>query len=199
LRAAIRQAGWLGAGMLEVGPGSYNPRGAWFPHPDNWQPQAQAQFVKSLREAAPEAEDRGVRISLEGHLLVTLRSAEVMRDVLDAVGSLAVRCHFDPVNWVTLDTVFDTTAALNRWVDTLGSRIISAHAKDVVVEDRLVTHVSECPAGEGLLDYHTFLTRMHRLDPAIPVIVEHCTTEQLPGIRAFLGRVAQEAGIPVSG
>jgi sugar phosphate isomerase/epimerase len=198
LRAAIRQAAWLGAHMVEVGPGSFNPRGAWFPHPDNWNPRAQEQLIKSLREAAPAAEDAGVVLSLEGHQLVTLRSAEVMRDVVDAVDSPAVRCHFDPVNWITLETVYASGAAIDRWVDLLGRRIVSAHAKDVVVEDRLVVHLSERPAGQGLLDYRTFLRRMHGLDPNIPVIVEGATSEQLPAVKAFLDRTAAELGIEVT-
>src|SRR5438874_1140835 len=83
-------------------------------------------------------EDHGVVLGMEGHVLVTLNSAELMRGVLDEVGSPAVRCDLDPVNWLTLATVFRNGAAIDQMVDLLGTRIFNAHAKDVRVEKRLV-------------------------------------------------------------
>ena len=94
---------------------------------------------------------------MEGHILVTLDSAETMRDVLDEVNSPAIRCDLDPVNWLTLHTVFRSGPAIDRMVDVLGSRIFNAHAKDVVVEKRLSLHINEVPAGQGILDWERFM------------------------------------------
>ncbi|OUC06965.1 hypothetical protein RY27_17750, partial [Litorilinea aerophila] len=71
LQAALRLAGWMGARGIDTGPGSMNPAGPWFPHPDNWTSSARRQLVKSLKECAPAAEDAGVYLSLESHQLVT--------------------------------------------------------------------------------------------------------------------------------
>ena len=97
LKAAVQIAGWLGAQSCHTGPGSLAQAaeaewgGAWQPHPDNWSPAARDALIRSLREAAPTAADCGTTIGLEGHVLVTLDSAETMRDVIDAAGSPAVR------------------------------------------------------------------------------------------------------------
>jgi sugar phosphate isomerase/epimerase len=197
LQAALKVAGWLGARGIDTGPGSLSSRGPWAPDPYNWTPKAREQLVRTLKECAPAAEDNGVLLSLEGHLLVTLNSPEIVRDVLDEVGSRYVRSDFDPVNWIDLSSIYRTGPAIDHMVDVLGDRIASAHAKDVIIEDRLVIHIDQRAAGKGLLDYRTFLRRMEALDPEHPVIVEGATVEELPEVKAFLDAVAAELGIKV--
>ena len=197
LAAAVRLTKELGCRGTHTGPGSLNPRGAWFPHPYNWTQQARDQLIKSLREVAPVAEDCGVFVGMEGHVLVTLDSAATMAEVLRAVDSPMVRCDLDPVNWITRETVYDTGAAIAHMADTLGDLVIGGHAKDVIVEDRLVLHISEVPAGAGLLDWDVFLPRIEGLDPEFPLLVEHCTSDDLPGISTFLHHKARELGIAI--
>src|SRR5207247_7932315 len=114
LSAAVRLHKELGARESHTAPGSLNPKGAWTPHPYNWTAQAKDQLIKSLREVAPVADDCGVYVGMEGHVLVTLDSAETMAEVLGAVDSPRIRCDLDPVNWITKETVYDTSAAINR-------------------------------------------------------------------------------------
>ena len=197
LQAALRMAGDLGARAIDTGPGSLSPRGPWCPHPDNWLPRSQEQLVRSLRDCAKAAEDSQVILSLEGHQLVTLSSARVMRDVLTAVDSPWVRCDFDPVNWITLETVFDTGPAISAMMDTLGDQIVSAHAKDIIIEDRLTLHLTERPAGQGTLNYDVLLSRIEALDPSYPVIVEGAGVADLPAVSDFLHSTANRLGIKV--
>ena len=197
LAESLRVAGALGARCIDTGPGSMHPTGPWNPHPDNWAPWAVEQLVKSLREAAPAAEDSGVSINLEGHVLVTLSSPEVMAQVIDAVGSPMVKCDLDPVNWITLDTVFDTTPALMHMFAVPGDRIASAHAKDVEIWNRLVVHIDSVPAGEGRLDYRAFMQGLEALDSQFYLIIEGCPQEKLPKAKAFLDEQAALAGVKV--
>jgi sugar phosphate isomerase/epimerase len=205
LREAIRIAAALVSLSCHTGPGSLAQLGAhysdwggaWDPHGDNWDPICRDQLIKSLREVAPVAEDAGVVVGMEGHILVTLDSAETMREVLDAVNSPAIRCDLDPVNWLTLHTVFRSGAAIERMVEVLGRRIHNAHAKDVVVQKRLSLHIDEVPAGQGILDWNCFMRHMEAIGPERYLVVEHATVEELPGIKAFLDRKAAELGISV--
>ena len=52
--------------------------GVWLAHPKNWTMESRRQLVRSLRECASAAEDAGVFLSLEGHQLVVLESAQVV-------------------------------------------------------------------------------------------------------------------------
>jgi sugar phosphate isomerase/epimerase len=199
VQAALRVAGWLGTYAIDTGPGSLSPNGPWFPHPYNYKSQARDQLLKTLRECAPVAEENGVILGLESHMLVTLKTAEIAREVLDAVGSRWVRCDFDPVNWITLEDIYDTGSALDRMFDTMGEHIASAHAKDCVIEDRLTLHLDVVAAGKGLLDYRTFLRRMEELNPDYPVIVEGARLAELAEVSAFLHQTAADLGITVKG
>ena len=197
VQAALRLAGWLGARGIDTGPGSMNPAGPWFPHPANHTGSARRQLVRTLRDCAAAAEDAQVFLSLEGHQLVTLRDAATTRAVLDEVGSLWVRSDYDSANWITLDTVFDTTEALNFDFDTLGSRIVSAHAKDIWIENRLALHLQDGCPGKGRMDFATLFRRMEALSPDLPVIVEGAATDELPAVGALFHRIAAEARIRV--
>ena len=197
LQGALRLAGALGARGIDTGPGSMHPEGPWFPHPENWTESARRQLVKSLQESAPIAEEEGVYLSLEGHQLVTLSSAEVTRDILDEVGSRWVRSDFDSANWITLDTVFNTGPALDQMFDVLGDRIVSCHAKDIWIENKLTLHLQDGCCGKGLMDFATLFRRMEALNPDYPVIAEGNSTEELPEVSALFHRLAGELGIRV--
>ena len=197
LRAALQLAGWMGARGIDTGPGSMNPDGPWFPHPDNWTATSRNQLVKSLNEAKSAAEDAGVYLSLEGHQLVVLESAEVTRDILDQVNSPWVRSDYDSANWITRETVYYTAAAVNHHFDVLGKHIVSCHAKDIWIENRLALHLADGCPGKGLMDFRALFRRMEALDPTYPVIAEGNSTDELPQVSALFHSVAKELGIKV--
>ncbi len=195
LQAALRLAGWMRARAIDTGPGSMNPRGPWFPHPANWTETARRQLVRSLKECAKAAEDAQVYLCLEGHQLITLESAAVTKAILDEVDSAWVRSDYDSANWITRETVYDTTTALNRDFDLLGKHIASCHAKDVWIEDRLALHLQDGCPGNGTMDFKTLFRRMEELSPDYPVIAEGNSTEELPAVSKLFRKTAQELGI----
>lgn len=197
LRRALEIARWLGARGIDTGPGSMNPRGPWFPHPDNWTALSRRQLIRSLRECASAAADTGVYLSLEAHQLVTLQTPEVTRDVLDAVDSPWVKSDLDVANWITLENTFDSGGAIDHMFDVLGNHIVSGHAKDSRIEDQLTIHITSCAPGTGTLDFATYLRRMEALDPSYPLIVEGASYKEWPASAAFLHRTASELGIRV--
>lgn len=197
LQAALRLAGWMGARGIDTGPGSMNPDGPWFPHPDNWTASAERQLVKTLVECQAAAEDAGVYLSLESHQLVTLKTPEITAAILDEVDSPWVRCDYDSANWITLETVFDTGAEVSRHFDLLGRHIVSAHAKDIWIENRLALHLTDGCPGKGLMDFKTLFRRMEALNPDYPVISEGNRTEELPAVSRLFHATAQELGIRV--
>jgi sugar phosphate isomerase/epimerase len=197
IQAALRLAGWMGARGIDTGPGSMNPDGPWFPHPANYTEQAKQQLIKTLNECKGAAEEAGVFLSLESHQLVTLKNAESAKEVLDAVDSPWVRCDYDSANWITLETVYDTGAALNHHFDLLGKHIVSCHAKDIWIENKLTLHLQDGCPGKGLMDFKTLFRRMEALNPDYPVIAEGNSTEELPFVGELFHATARELGIRV--
>jgi len=197
IQAALRLAGWMGARGIDTGPGSMSPDGPWFPHPDNHTAVARRQLVRTLRECAKAAEDAHVFLSLESHQLVTLKTPEITREVLDEVGSPWVTADYDSANWITLEGIFDTGAALDHHFDVLGPHIISCHAKDIWIENKLTLHLQDGCPGKGRMDFYKLFRRMEALSPQFPVISEGNSTEELPAVSALFHRIAAELGIKV--
>lgn len=197
VQAALQLASWLGARGIDSGPGSMNPDGPWFPHRDNWTETSRKQLVKSLKECAPVAEDTDVYLSMEGHQLVTLESAEVTAAILDEVGSPRVTSDYDSANWITREDVFDTATAVKHHFDVLKKHIISCHAKDIWIENRLALHLQDGCPGKGLMDFHTLFRQMESLSPDYPVIVEGATSEEMPEVARLFHQIADECNIRV--
>ena len=197
VQAALQLAGWLGARGIDTGPGSMNPNGPWFPHKDNWTETSRKQLVKSLKECASTAADTGVYLSMEGHQLVTLESAEVTAAILDEVSSPWVTSDYDSANWITRETVFDTGAAVKHHFEVLGRHIISCHAKDIWIENGTALHLQDGCPGKGLMDFHTLFREMEMLSPDYPVIVEGATSEEMPAVGKLFHQIADELSICV--
>jgi sugar phosphate isomerase/epimerase len=197
VQAALQLAGWLGARGIDTGPGSMSLDGPWFPHKDNWTATSRKQLVKSLKECASAAETAGVYLSMEGHQLVTLESAEVTAAVLDEVNSPWVTSDYDSANWITRETVFDTAAAVTHHFEVLGKHIISCHAKDIWIENRLALHLQDGCPGNGVMDFHNLFRNIESLSPDYPVIVEGATSEEMPEVARLFHKIAGECNIRV--
>jgi sugar phosphate isomerase/epimerase len=188
----------IDAGSVYVRPGSHNPRGAWYPHPQNHTAATFDALVGSLKAAARTAEQEGMILALEGHVLSPLDTPQRMRDVLDAVGSPAVKVNMDPVNFIgSVADTHDTTRTLNELFEKLGSDIIAAHLKDCALEDRLVLHIAEVIPGLGTLDYPLLLQRMQALQPQVYALIEHLPDEKVPEARRNVVEIAARCGVPL--
>ena len=197
VQAALQLASWLGARGIDSGPGSMSPDGPWFPHKGNWTQTARRQLVKTLKECASAAEDTDVYLSMEGHQLVTLESAEVTAEILDEVNSPRVTSDYDSANWITREDIFDTGAAVKHHFEVLGKHIISCHAKDIWIENRLALHLQDGCPGKGLMDFHSLFRQMEMLSPDYPVIVEGATSEEMPEVAQLFHKIAGECSIRV--
>jgi sugar phosphate isomerase/epimerase len=198
LRDAIRVA--RGAKCMAVisGAGSHNPESMWWPHPDNYSHETVDRLVGSLREAVKAAEDEGVLLGLEGSALTPIRNAQTAREVVDSVGSPALRAHLDPVNWITWDTIFCTGQAVDAMFQTLGpERILSAHNKGVAAENKVGVHISETVTGapDDIFDHAALLRVGAQMPTDFYLVIEHLTLEQMPAARQHLLRIAEQIGV----
>lgn len=194
----IRVAADLGADMVGIRPTSLNPRGAWWPHPDNDSPVTEERLIRSLREIASASEKHGVPIALECHVTSTLNSATSVRRIVEATQSQWIKVNMDPVNFINdIRSAHHTTDLVNDLFDILGPYIAAAHIKDVYVEDRHVVHISETIPGDGIFDFDTFFRCFEALLPEGYGFIEHLPESQIPQANVFVTEKLKQLNIPI--
>jgi len=199
LMNALKVAGWMEARAVDCGPGSMSADGPWFAHPDNWTNDAVERLIDSLKKVAPVAEDTGVYLTIEGHQLVTLEDAQITAEVLDTVDSPYIRSIYDAANWINRETIFNTTQAIHDDFDALDKHIISAHAKDIWIENRHALHLQDGCPGKGILDFETLFTRLEALSPDYPLLVEGAASDELEAVGKLFHEIANKLNIRVLG
>jgi len=196
VHAAVRIAKRLQGDMLYIRPGSLNPRGHWWPHPDNHKPETIDRLVASLRAITPLAEDLGVTLAIEGHTVSPLSTPQLVRQVIERVGSPLLMFNCDPVNFVSsVQDVYHSRRVIDGLYDNVGDRTWTVHAKDMTIEDRHVIHISEVVIGRGYMDMGYCLERFQAVRPHGYVLIEHLPDDQIPEAREALLRQAEQYAI----
>jgi sugar phosphate isomerase/epimerase len=196
LQALCGWARLLDAGTVYVRPGGLNPKGHWYGHPGNHAPETFDRLADSLRQVSSAAQSEGVPLAIEGHVLSVLDTPQRVRELLDAVGSPALKFNVDPVNFVgTVRDVHDTRRVLDELFDLLGPDTIVAHVKDCRLGDALVVHIEEVVPGDGVLDLARFLRRFEACCSTGYALIEHLPDEKVPRARAAVLAVAAQAGL----
>jgi sugar phosphate isomerase/epimerase len=175
VRRGLAVAEALGAVMVNTGVGSHHPTSAYGPHPENHSARSIDTLIEHLRTLCPEAQDRGLLLSLEPHLLTTISDPNTIGHIVEGVGHPALRINFDPVNLLgTLPEVFDAGAAIGRMGRRMGAFLSpSAHVKDILPLPELVLHLAEVPPGEGYVDWAAYFAVCRGMGDGAALIVEH--------------------------
>ena len=121
-------------------------------------------------------------------------SAESYARLVAAADRPAFAVHFDPVNLVASPQIYARNGDMIReFVNRLGPRIRSCHAKDIRLLEKLTVHLDEVRPGAGGLDYRAFLSSVARLHPDTPVMLEHLSSEDDYDLAAAYLREAAKA------
>ncbi|THF83443.1 sugar phosphate isomerase/epimerase family protein [Cohnella fermenti] len=169
------------------------------PHPDNFSDATFALIVDSVREVIDAVKPRSTFYTLETMPWVFPDSADSYLKLIRAIDRPAFAVHLDPVNMVSSPRVFYRNGDMIRdFFAKLGPYIKNCHAKDIALAGRLTVHLDEKIPGQGALDYRTFLTELHKLDPDIPLIIEHLSKEEEYAEAAgYIRRTAESLSIPL--
>lgn len=124
-------------------------------------------------------------------------SVESYQRLVEAIDRKAFAVHFDPVNLVcSPQRYFNNGALIGEFIAHLGPQMKSVHAKDILLGDQLTTHLDEVRAGMGRLDYPRLLRELQRLDPDLPLMLEHLpSADDYSLAAAYVRSVAEREGI----
>ncbi len=188
----------LGVPGVGVRPTSLNPRGDWWPHPDNYLPQTEDRLVRSLTEIGAIAQDHGLNVVLEVHQTSTLETAKTIKRLIDRVGASNMRVNVDVCNFVNdLRTAFHPAPLIREHFALLGAIADTVHLKDYYLEDRLVAHISETVLGTGLMDWDTLLTEASQNQPDGWLMIEHLPVSLIQQANVNLNAKLKALGIPI--
>jgi len=182
LRLLTGAAPALGAPVLHLCTGTRNTASMWRPHPDNATPEAWADMLACVRQAAALARQAGVTLAFEPEMSNVVDSARRARRLLDEVASPHLKVTFDPANIFHQGELPRMQEMLDEAFEVIGKDIVLAHAKDLD-RDGEAGHL---PAGHGVLDYPRYLALLRRHAPQAPLLLHGLTPAQVPGCLAFL-------------
>ena len=187
LTGHMRSAQELGALTCYVRPGGLNHHGPWNPDQDHHLESTFNRALKSLEAATRAAEDLGVTLAFEGHVLSTIDRPERVITILEAIDSPALTFNLDPVNFIgSVWDAWQPNDVFDRLLDGASTRIRTTHWKDFVVRDELVLHIDEVRPGTGLVNHTRWLRRLHDAQRNAWVLLEHLSDDQLVPAKSAL-------------
>lgn len=167
------------------------------PHPADLTEETFDLIVTTTREIIDAVQPRQTVYALETMPWMYPDSLESYQALIRAIDRPGFGVHFDPVNLVNSPQRYFRNGDLIRaCVATLGPQIRSVHLKDIQLATRLTVHLDEARPGQGGLELRTLLRELHKLDPTLPLMLEHLPTEtEYDLAAAHVRAVATEEGI----
>jgi sugar phosphate isomerase/epimerase len=149
------------------------------PHPDNLTPETFDWIVETTRAIIDAVQPTRAFYTLETMPWMYPDSAESYLQLLEAIDRPQFAVHLDPVNIIcSPQRYFNNAALIRECFALLGPYVKGCHAKDIVLRDNLTTHLDEVRPGLGGLDYSVLLQEMDRMDPDMPLMLEHLPSEE---------------------
>lgn len=167
------------------------------PHADDLTPETFELIVQTVRDIIDSVKPRRTCYTLETMPWMYPDSPESYLQLLKAIDRKAFAVHLDPVNLIcSPQRYFNNGAVIKECFQKLGAHIKSCHAKDVLLQKKLTTHLDEVRPGLGNLDYATFLKELDKLDPDIPLMLEHLpNAEEYTQAAKHIKSIAQKEGV----
>lgn len=166
------------------------------PHPEDLTEETFQLIVQTVREIIDAVRPKRSFYTLETMPWMYPDSAESYLRLIQAIDRRQFAVHFDAVNLVDSPQCFFANAELIRdFVARLGPHIRSCHAKDVALAGKLTVHLDEVRPGLGGLHYRALLGELDRLEPDLPLLLEHLPNQdEYAGAAACIRSVARELG-----
>lgn len=177
--------------------GTLDPDSSYGPHPDNLSTATFELTVDTVRQVLNEVKPRQAKFALEMMQWTFPDSADSYLELIHAIDRPSFAVHMDPVNLIiTPRQYFDSGALIRECFQKLGRWIVSCHAKDIVLHNKLSLHLDEVRLGTGNLDYRTYLTKLEQLPHELPLMLEHLSSvEEYTMARDHLFSLGKELGI----
>lgn len=171
------------------------------PHPDNLGEAGFQRAVETARYVIDTVKPKRTKFSLEMVPWLVTGTPESYLRLIQAVDRPQFAAHIDAANMIVSPSLyFDTPGMLRHGFELLGPYVVSAHAKDIVMQGgpgRISFHMDEVPVGAGNLDYRAYLRELNALGRDIPLMLEHYTEPEYTQSRDHIRKIGRDIGIEV--
>ncbi|MBN1892880.1 sugar phosphate isomerase/epimerase [bacterium] len=148
------------------------------PDPDNLTKETFGLIVDTTRSIIDAVKPRSSYFTLEPMPWAYPDSPDSYLRLLKAVDRKKFGAHLDPVNMINSpERYFRNDDFLRECFKKLGPHIKACHAKDILMQPKLTTHLDEVRPGLGALDYPVYLTELGKLGGSVGLMIEHLETE----------------------
>ncbi len=174
----LRLADFLGARCAVNVAGAFGP--LWDGgYRENFTEEARKETVRMVREIIDRADVKNTYFTLEPMPWMIPTGPDDYLKLLDEVERDRFAVHMDMINMInSADRYFNMEAFIDECTGKLGSKIRSCHIKDVHLSEEFTIRLEECAPGCGEFPLSYYASKMHGIDPEMPVILEHLNTDE---------------------
>lgn len=194
----LEAADRCGALSVCAGLGTRDPDFGLGMHPDNWTEDTWKLGVNGIRQILKDTAGCKSVLGMEAVITTPLDGPMALKRLQEDVGDPRCQVALDPANMFTIGNYYHSTEMINLCFDILGDSIVCCHAKDTFIErDEMLALLTMKPAGQGVQDYETYLTRLSRLNHARTLLLEFAKPEEYPVAKAFVENAASNVGVKI--
>jgi len=169
------------------------------PSPQNFTNETFDMIVETTRAIIDAVKPTRTYFTLEMMPWAYPDSPDSYLDLIKAIDRKRFAVHLDPVNLVcSPQRYYGSGKLIRECFEKLGPYIKSCHAKDILLQTKLTTHLDEIRPGLGGLDYAAFLKELSKI-PDTPLMLEHLKgAEEYQLAAGYVRGVAKSVGLSFS-
>ncbi len=174
----LRMADFIGARCCVNVAGAFGP--IWDGgYRENFSEEARRETVRMVREIIDRADVKHAYFTLEPMPWMIPTGPDDYLKLIEEVDRERFAVHMDIFNMVnSADRYFFAREFVEECADKLGNRIKSCHLKDVHLSEAFTLRLEECGPGDGEFPIRYYAEKMHEIDPDMPMILEHLSTDE---------------------
>lgn len=143
-------------------------------YPENYAPETYERIVETAREIIDAVKPRRTFFTFEPMYWMHPDSPDDYLKLLQDIDRKQAGVHLDYVNMInSFERYHNRNAFIKECFQKLGVYTKSIHAKDVILKAIPPISLVETLPGTGVIDFSSVLRLADRLDPDMPVFVEH--------------------------
>jgi sugar phosphate isomerase/epimerase len=193
----------LGCSYVVSEVGTYHPEHDWTDHTKNKTEEGYMEMLDIITDIVKHAYDYGATYLIEPFINNVIYSIEALQRLFSDINHKSLGLLMDPANLYDTEKINDPDIFLNQIMDALGDKTRVAHVKDCCLAAsekavhadldaseghtfRGVGGIALPAAGLGVMNYNIYLERLYRVNPNMPIMIEHVDEGDMARAKRFI-------------